>query len=126
MPAILQEVAVGVEMRKCEDVTVIDCTGPMTFGDGKPELRDTFLESLLSGEQQFVLNLSNVPYLDTSVLGEIVACWKRAAERGAMVKVVLVPDGRVNKLFRLTGFEKVFEILDDVEAAVASYGRAQG
>ena len=71
--------------------------------------------------EDFVIDLAAVSYMDTSVLGEVMACWKRAAECGGLVKLVLEPDGRVLQLLRLTGLDKIFDPYDGVDEAIAAF-----
>jgi anti-anti-sigma regulatory factor len=71
------------------------------------------------GERYFVLDMLDAPWLDSSGLGEVFACFKRAREVDGVVKLVL--RGKSYSLFTITRLDKVFEIFDDVDTAVGSF-----
>jgi hypothetical protein len=50
-----------------------------------------------------------------------VACLKRAREKRAAVKIVLVPGGRPSELFRMTSLDRAFEIYPDESHALESF-----
>ena len=82
-------------------------------------LREQSKALLAQGERNFVLNMLDVPWLDSSGLGEVFACFKRAREREGAVKLVL--RGKSYSLFTITELDRVFEIFDTSEEAVASF-----
>ena len=58
--------------------------------------------------------------MDSAGIGELVACYKRAAEAGAKLKL-LNPSGRVSDLLSLTKLQQVFDIYNDEKDALVSY-----
>ena len=82
-------------------------------------LRQKSKELVEQGERVFVLDMLDVPWLDSSGLGEVFASFKRAREVDGEVKLVL--RGKSYSLFTITRLDKVFEIFDDVDSAVASF-----
>ena len=67
----------------------------------------------------FVLDMVQVPWLDSASIGEIVACYKRIRERQGQMKVAIV--GKAHTVVAISGLDRVFELYDDVEAALASF-----
>lgn len=61
------------------------------------------------GHKNFVFNFSQCDFIDSTGLGALVSVYKKCAEKGGSVKLEsLKPD--VEKLFKLTRLDKVFEI----------------
>jgi anti-sigma B factor antagonist len=110
---------VKIEVDKRGSVCVLRITGEVRIGQPTALLRQTCRERIEAGERSIVLDMLEVPWLDSSGLGEVFACYKRAREAQGAVKLVL--RGKSYSLFTITQLDKVFEIFDDVEAAVASY-----
>ena len=65
--------------------------------------------------------MAELPYVDSPIIGETVACLKRAQDGQGDVKLVMLPDSRVERLYRLTALDKIFEIHPDEDAAVGSF-----
>ncbi len=69
-------------VRDAGNVRIIDLRGKMTLGGGDVVVRDLVSRLLKEGHKQVLLNLSNVDYIDSAGIGELVACKKRAAALG--------------------------------------------
>jgi anti-sigma B factor antagonist len=101
-------------------VTVLDLSGKITIGEGDIKLREAVNALLEEGRKNFVLNLSGVSYMDSAGIGELVACYKRAKEKGASMKL-LNPSGKVQDLLILTRLQEVFDIYRDEREALTSF-----
>ncbi len=110
---------VTIEVRKRGDVSIIDIGGEVRIGEPTDRLRRKSKELVDSGERFFVLDMLDVPWLDSSGLGEVFACYKRARELEGVVKLVL--KGKSYSLFTITQLDSVFENFDNVEEAIASF-----
>ena len=84
-------------VRNIGHVSVVDFNGKITIGEGDVILRETVQELLDGDRKNILLNLEKVKYMDSAGIGELVACYKRAAEKGATVKL-LNPSGKVQDL----------------------------
>ncbi|BCZ44888.1 hypothetical protein psyc5s11_09550 [Clostridium gelidum] len=61
------------------------------------------------GNRNFIFNFSQCDFIDSTGLGALVSIYKKCAEKDGSVKLKsLKPD--VEKLFKLTRMDKVFEI----------------
>ena len=107
-------------VRQVGQVAVVDIEGKITIGEGDMVLRDRVVELLDKGSHQIVLNLEKVTYMDSAGIGELVACYKRAKEKGGTVKL-LNPSGKVLDLLTLTKLEEVFETYRQEQEAVGSF-----
>jgi anti-sigma B factor antagonist len=81
-----------------------------------PLFKDEMTKCIESGQNQIVLDLSAVEFVDSSGLGAIVSCLKRLGPRGNLA--IAGAKGAVSRLFTLTRMDKVFALHDTVEAAV--------
>lgn len=61
------------------------------------------------GEKVFIFDFSNCDFIDSTGLGALVSIYKKCVESGGSIKLKsLRPE--VEKLFKLTRLDKVFEI----------------
>ena len=110
-----------VGVRDLGNVTVLDLSGKLTRGDGGPELRATVDRLLADGRVRILLNLAQVPYMDSAGISELVATHKKAAITGGAVKL-LNPLKRVYDILQLVKLDSIFETYQDEATAVASFG----
>jgi anti-sigma B factor antagonist len=102
-------------------VRVLACIGAMTLGGGADELDEAFGRALAQTAVGIVLDLTRLSYLDSAGIGAVVACSKKAAAAGVIMKIALAPAGPVHKIFELTQLERGFEIFNDVDSAALSF-----
>ena len=107
-------------VRQVGAVAVVDLNGKITIGEGDVILRDRVVELLDKDVKHILLNLEKVTYMDSAGIGELVACYKRAKEKGGNVKL-LSPSGKVHDLLQLTKLEEVFETYREEREAVGSF-----
>ena len=58
-----------VGSRQVDGVTIVDCSGRITLGEGSVILRDTVRDLIGKGNKKIVLNLQDVNYIDSSGIG---------------------------------------------------------
>ena len=107
-------------VREIGKVSVLDLSGKITIGEGDVVLRERVTELLETSRLNILLNLGKVSYMDSAGIGELVACYKRAKEKGGIVKL-LNPTGKVYDLLQLTKLEEVFEAFADEKEALVSF-----
>jgi len=109
-----------IDVRDGNGVCVLKIIGEVKLGEPTRLLRQKSRELVQAGTQFFVLDMLGVPWLDSSGIGEVYACYKRAREIDGVVKLVL--RDKAYSLFTLTQLDKVFEIYKDVDQALNSFG----
>ena len=109
-----------VEVRKAEDVVIVDLDGKLTAGLGDQILRETLDELLAEGYRKILLNLSAVTFLDSAGLGELVAGLKTARNLGAELKI-LKASARVKSTLQLTRLLPVFDVFEDEQEAIGAF-----
>jgi anti-sigma B factor antagonist len=106
--------------RKSGDVTVLDVEGKILLGEGDVQLKRKIDELIERNETKLLLNLANVPYMDSGGLGEIVRSYTTVKRAGGDLKL-LNATKRISDLLTITKLITVFEIHEDEAAAVKSF-----
>ncbi len=86
-----------------------------------PVLRARADELFASGATRFVLDLTGVPFLDSSGMAALVSILKRARQAGGDVKMVQPREEAALRILKLTKFDRVFEMAATPEQAIASF-----
>ena len=73
-----------IDERQAGDVTILDVKGKLTLGEGDEVLKDKINSLVLQGRKKLVLNLAEVPYIDSAGLGEIVRTYTTVSRQGGM------------------------------------------
>ncbi len=82
-------------------------------------LRDAMTKVLNRGRVRLVLDLSGVPFCDSSGLGVLVGGFKRTRARGGSFRLASVNEHML-RVLAITGLVKVFAVHADVEAAITA------
>lgn len=106
--------------RQVGGVTVVDCEGRLTVEDAG-RLKDKVTSLLFQGQKQIVLNLAGLSYMDSTGLGEMVACHSTAQRMGGGVKLANI-DKRIQDLLVLTRLLTVFDVHETERDAIAAFG----
>lgn len=109
-----------VSTRQVDGVSIVDCSGRITLGEGSVVLRDTVKDLLSKGHKKILLNLADVNYIDSSGIGELVSAYTTAKNQGGELKLLKLTK-KVHDLLQITKLYTVFEVKDDEAAAVKSF-----
>jgi anti-sigma B factor antagonist len=109
-----------VEIRKTQDVVVVDLNGKLTAGLGDQILRDTVDALVADKWRKIVLNLSDVSFMDSAGVGELVAGLRRARKDGASLKL-LNANERVHSTLYIAKLLPIFEIYSTEKEALESF-----
>ena len=109
-----------IQRRRAGDVLVLDLDGKLTIAAGSVA-HDEIARALADGETKILLDLEGVAVMDSSGVGELMAAYTSAKNKGAALKLLKLSPrvGEVLKVTQLIGF---FETFDDEPAALASFG----
>jgi anti-sigma B factor antagonist len=113
-----------IEERSAGDVTVLDLKGKMTLGEGDELLRDKINSLIQQGRRKVVLNLEDVPYIDSAGLGEIVRTYTTISRQGGSLKLLNLTK-RISDLLSITKLLTVFDTYDSEADAVRSFSSAR-
>jgi anti-sigma B factor antagonist len=109
-----------IEERAVDDVTVLDLKGRVTLGEGDELLKDKVNSLLNQGRRKLVLNLAEVPYVDSAGLGEIVRTYTTVSRQGGSLKLLNLTK-RIADLLSITKLLTVFETFESEADAVKSF-----
>jgi anti-sigma B factor antagonist len=113
-------VSVKLSTRQVGDVTVIDAVGRITLGEGASTFRDAIRDLAAKGEKKLLLNLSDVSYIDSSGIGELVSGFTTVTNHGGQLKLVGLTK-RVKDLLQITKLYTVFDVHETETSAVRSF-----
>ncbi len=74
-----------------------------------------------SGVKNLVLDLSQTPFLDSAGMAVLVSALKQCREQGGDARMVWPEAEPVRRILALTKFDRVFQMKNSVEEAVASF-----
>ncbi len=111
--------SLNLQARRAGDVTIVNCSGRIVFGEEAAELRET-VKGLLKETPQIVLDLKDVSYIDSGGLGTLVGLYTSARNAGGEMKLSNLTH-RVHDQLQITKLITVFDCHDSEEAAVASF-----
>ena len=107
-----------VTRRQQDGRTILHLVGEIDVATA-PRLRDELSRVITEGSHHLIVDLSDVPFLDSTGLGVLVG----------RLKAVRLLDGdlvlagaqeRTLRNFRITGLDQVFRLFDSVDAALAA------
>ena len=108
-----------IHIRELEDVCVLDLEGRLVTGTGDVALREAVKERLAQGDRRLLLNLSQVPTIDSSGVAELVAGLKLTESMGGRLNATRLSD-RVERVLGLSQILPLLEVHETEEAAIAS------
>lgn len=109
-----------ISTRKVGDVTIIDVPGKITLGEGDIQLRKKIHELFEQGEKKILINLGNVSYIDSAGIGELVAAYTAAKNRGVTLKLCNLTR-KISDLLTIAQLITVFETYKTEEEALESF-----
>jgi anti-sigma B factor antagonist len=104
------------------DVLVVYLSGALLFGEESSSLR-SLVRDLLNQSNEIVLDLKEVSYIDSGGLGTLVALYASARKIGGEIKMSRLGP-RANEVLQITKLMTIFDVYDDVDAAVAAFDKS--
>lgn len=99
---------------------IVDLKGKLTSGLGDQILRESIDELLAEGKKKILLNLSEVSFVDSAGVGELVAGLRTAKRFGAALKLLNATE-RVQGTLYMARLLPIFELYGDETEAVATF-----
>jgi anti-sigma B factor antagonist len=79
-----------------------------------PRLRERLTELLDAGRHRVIVNLQGVEFMDSTGLGVLVSCLKRAKEHQGDLSLVCTSP-QILRVLAITGLDRVFQVRGSVE-----------
>lgn len=108
------------EIRDRGDVRILELSGKITIGSGDVKLRELIEQSLSAGQKNILLDLAGVSTIDSSGIGEMVACYTTVTKNGGHLKLLRLSP-KINDILQVTQLITVFDVFDDEGEAVGSF-----
>ena len=109
-----------ISTRQVDGITIVDCSGRITLGEGSITLRETVTQLLSKGQKKILLNLGDVNYIDSSGIGELVSAYTTVRKQGGDLKLLNLTK-KVHDLLQITKLYTVFDVKDDEAVAVKAF-----
>jgi anti-sigma B factor antagonist len=113
-------VSMKTSNRQVDGVTIVDCSGRITLGEGSVILRDTVRDLLAKGQKKLLLNLGEVTYIDSSGIGELVSAFTTVRNQGGELKLLNLTK-KVHDLLQITKLYTVFDVKEEESSAVKAF-----
>jgi anti-sigma B factor antagonist len=114
---------VKIITRMIDGVTIVHINGRIELGEGSAAVRDVIRDLLAKERKKILLNLGDVDYIDSAGLGILVSAFTSVKNDGGELKLLYLTK-KVHDLLQMTKLYTVFEVLDDEEAGIKSFGRS--
>src|SRR5262249_6872788 len=108
-----------VSIRQKADVTILDLSGRLVAGETEP-FRSSLRDLIARGETNIILNLAQVPYIDSAGIGDLVQTLV-AVRRDSGDMKLLHPSEKVCEVLNTVKLFTVFHIFLDESEAVAAF-----
>jgi len=109
-----------IVQREREGIVLLDLKGRIVAGDEAIAFRQAFEEQTTGENPRLILNMEHVDYVDSTGLGAMVMCSRRAANANGVAKLVNV-NRRNIELLVMTRIDTMFEVFDDEIDAINSF-----
>ena len=111
---------VEIETRNLGEVKLIKLKGRLTLGESVDRLRSTIDDLIAGGDTQFILDLAEVPTIDSSGIGLLVRSLMNLKQQGGALKL-LNPTKFAVQTLKMIGLLNQFEIFQEQQEALASF-----
>lgn len=91
-------------------------------GEGEVTLRDRIDGLVREGIREILIDLSDVPYMDSTEIGRLIRCHLSVRQAGGRVRLCNLSP-RVTDLMKISRLDTVLDIFASEEAALAVIGK---
>ena len=110
-----------INLRENNNVMIVDITGEIRRSDVMDTtLHESVKDQLDDGKRNILLNLSNVEFIDSFGVGEILASYISTQNLGGHLKLSNISK-KLYVVFQITMLTKVLEIFDSENSALDSF-----
>jgi len=117
-----------ISHRIVADAVVVSCQGNRLDAQVALKFKDAFRDLTEFTQTRYILDMSQINFMDSSGLGAVVAVYKMIGPDKTLDLAALTP--AVDRVFKLTRMDSVFGIYPDPQAALEAArngaGRAAG
>ncbi|MEA2012946.1 MAG: STAS domain-containing protein [Verrucomicrobiota bacterium] len=107
-----------LDIQTKKGITIIKVDGKLDASSSS-DLKIRFAD-LLKEKINYLINMQEVPFIDSTGLGSLVSCLKNAAGKDGDVKLCNLQK-KPRMVFEITRAYRIFDIFDDEDTAVDSF-----
>ena len=104
--------------KKGEDVIIFKLVGDLDAFSSR-EFKPVMIDFVERGYKNYIVDLSETPFIDSSGLVSLISLLKRAKMLGGYMKIAGARE-EIKEIFNITGLDRVFEFYDSVDEALNS------
>jgi anti-sigma B factor antagonist len=101
-----------------DDGVIISLNGKI-IGDSVSKFKQVVDELLNSGVKWIIIDMAQVPMMDSSALGIIIAAFLKLRGRKGKLALLKAQKGVIN-ILNITKLDSLFEVYDDMQSALES------
>ena len=101
-------------------IEVIEFVKKLEGGSGASEFQDMIASKIEENKNQFVVDLHNVKYVNSTGIGILIRAYTALKNSGGDMKLAAVTD-KVTGVLSITKLDTIFKFYDTVNDAVKSY-----
>ncbi|MDD3626755.1 MAG: STAS domain-containing protein [bacterium] len=108
-----------INKKYVDDIVVFKVVGEIIV-ENRHILKESIKDELNKGKMNFVLDFSEMKYIDSAGLGILVIQNKKVNESGGKIKLSSLSKD-ILSLFSLTHLDKAFDIYNSIDDAIKSF-----
>ena len=112
--------ALRIDAKESNGVTVLTLAGRVTLGDESNQMRSAIKDLITQGKKRLVFDLGSLSYIDSAGLGTLVAAYTSARNSGADIKLANITQ-KLDELLNITKLVTVFSVYGSVDEATKSF-----
>jgi anti-sigma B factor antagonist len=98
-----------IKRETTDDIVVYSIVGRMLGGEGADHLEEEVQRTLAVGYRKFVIDLGDVPWVDSIGLGVLIAARNAIMGSGGQLKLSRLSD-QIAGTFTITGLDRIFDV----------------
>ena len=112
--------ALGINVRQTQAVSVLDMTGRLTYKEECDALRECVKQLLATGKKNILLNLKKVSDSDSTGLGCLATALTSVRNQGGELRLLHATE-RIQRVLESTRLITVLDVYDNEQEAIASF-----
>lgn len=116
----LQGDILGIDTKAEGELRIVKVTGRLSMGPDLDRFSATLDGLLNQSHKKIILDLEEVPTIDSSAIGALVRCLTTAKKIGGSIKL-LKPTKFVVQTLKMVGLANLFPVYEDLAQALASF-----
>jgi anti-sigma B factor antagonist len=111
---------VKLSVRKTDTVAILDVSGKLMGGPDADVFKETIRNLLDEGFKNVVVNMSQVPFINSTGLGILISAYTTLRKEDGVLKLANVTE-RIDSLLMITKLGTIFETYSSEEKALESF-----